>query len=175
MNADGKADIIGSWSDLGLWWLDTAGGDWSKLSNLVPSLLTAADLDGDGKADVVGLFPTLNSIWIYFSNQTWKQVSKQVNLIDLRAADLDGDGIAELVGSWDIGVWQFAPQTNQWTRHHASQASQIALGDIDAASIKDIVGYWSTSTPLFVKYLELNTWKKLSNYQPLTMDSGRVK
>jgi PKD repeat protein len=175
MNNDGRKDLVGSWSDKGLWWRNNANGVWTKLSSLIPSLVAAGDFDGDNKADVVGLFPSLNSIWIYYSNNTWKQISKQINLNDLRAGNMDNDTKAELVGSWDIGVWMFDPETNLWVKHHANQAKQIAVGDINAGGMQDIVGYWNTDTPLHVKYLENNTWQKLSNYNPDTLDAGKLK
>jgi PKD repeat protein len=175
MDNDGKDDLVGSWSDKGLWWRNSANGVWTKLSNLVPSLVAAGDFDSDSKADVAGLFPSMNSIWIYYSNNTWKQISKQINLIDLRAGNMDSDTAAELVGSWDIGVWTFDPATNAWVQHHKQQAKQIAVGDINAGGKQDIAGYWDASLPLYVKYLETNTWLKLSNYNPDTLDAGAVK
>jgi hypothetical protein len=175
MNNDGKEDLVGSWSDRGLWWRNSANGVWTKLSAMIPTLVAAADFNGDSKADVVGLFPSLNSIWIYYSNTTWKQISRQVNLADLRAGNMDADANAELVGSWDIGVWMFDPQTNVWVKHHNQQAQQIAVGDINAGCMQDIVGYWDAATPLYVKLMENNSWQKLSNYHPDTMDAGKVK
>jgi hypothetical protein len=175
MNHDGREDLVGSWSDKGLWWRNNATGVWTKLSNMIPTYVAAADFDGDSKADVVGLFPSLNSIWIYYSTNTWKQISKQVKLVDLRAGNMDTDASAELVGSWDIGVWMFAPQTNVWIKHHSQQAKQIAVGDINGLCMQDVVGYWDADTPLYVKYMENNSWQKLSNYNPDTMDAGKVK
>jgi PKD repeat protein len=175
MNDDGKEDLVGGWTDKGLWWRNSANGVWTKISNMVPDLVAAADFNGDNKADIVGKFPSLNSIWIYYSNNTWKQISKQVNLVDLRAGNMDNDAEAELVGSWDIGVWMFDPATNNWVKHHNDQAKQITVGDINAQCMQDIVGYWSTATPLYVKFMENNTWQKLSNYNPDTMDAGKVK
>jgi PKD repeat protein len=175
MNNDGRQDLVGSWSDKGLWWRNNATGVWTKLSTMIPTLVAAGDFDGDNKADVVGLFPSLNSIWIYYSNNTWKQISKQVNLVDLRVGNMDSDVKAELVGSWDIGVWVFDPETNNWVKHHASQAKQIAVGDINAGCMQDIVGYWDAATPLYVKYMETAVWEKLSNYNPDTIDAGKTK
>jgi gingipain R len=175
MNNDGKEDLVGSWSDKGLWWRNNTTGVWTKLSNMIPTYVATGDFNGDNKADVVGLFPSLNSIWIYYSNNTWKQISKQINIKDLRAGNMDSDAKAELVGSWDIGVWMFDPETNNWVKHHAAQAKQIAVGDINAQCMKDIVGYWDAATPLYVKLMESNTWVKLSNYNPDTMDAGKVK
>jgi PKD repeat protein len=175
MNNDGKEDLVGSWSDKGLWWRNNATGVWTKLSNLIPTLVAAGDFNGDNKADVVGLFPSLSSIWIYYSNNTWKQISKQINLTDLRAGNMDSDAAAELVGSWDIGVWAFDPATNNWVKHHANQAKQIAVGDMNGQCLQDIVGYWNSATPLYVKYLETNNWEKLSNYNPDTLDAGKIK
>jgi hypothetical protein len=175
MNNDGQEDLVGSWSDKGLWWRNNATGVWTKLSNMIPTFVAAGDFDGDAKADVVGLFPSLNSIWIYYSNNTWKQISKQINLVDLRVGNMDSDSKAELVGSWDIGVWMFDPETNLWVKHHANQAKQIAVGDINAGCMQDIVGYWDAANPLYVKFMETNTWLKLSNYNPDTMDAGKIK
>jgi PKD repeat protein len=175
MNNDGRKDLVGGWSDKGLWWRNNANGVWTKLSTMVPALVAAADFDGDNKADVVGLFPSLSSIWIYYSNNTWKQISKQTNLIDLRAGNMDNDVKAELVGSWDIGVWMFDPETNAWVQHHKQQAKQICVGDINAGGMQDIVGYWNATTPLFVKFLETNTWQELSKYNPDTIDAGKIK
>jgi agmatine/peptidylarginine deiminase len=175
MNNDNIEDLVGSWSDKGLWWRNNANGVWTKLSNMVPTLVASGDFDGDKKADVVGLFPSLSSIWIYYSNNTWKQISKQINLVDLRVGNMDSDAKAELVGSWDIGVWTFDPETNNWVQHNKNKAKQIAVGDINAGCMQDIVGYWDAATPLFVKFLETNIWKELSKYNPDTIDAGRVK
>jgi PKD repeat protein len=175
MNNDGREDLIGSWTDKGLWWRNSATGVWTKLSNMIPALVAAADFNGDNKADVVGLFPSLSSIWIYYSNNTWQQISKQINLKDLRTGNMDIDAKAELVGSWDIGVWMFDPETNHWVQHHKKQAKQICVGDINAGCMQDIVGYWDAATPLFVKYLENGIWQELSKYNPDTIDAGKLK
>jgi hypothetical protein len=127
------------------------------------------------KTDIVCLFPSLNSIWIYLSDHTWKKISEQINVSDLRVGDINGDCYGEILGSWDSGVWSFDFMANQWTRHHGDQAFQICLGDLNNQMQQDIVGYWNLSQPLFVKYMETNTWEKLSNQQLITIDAGKVK
>jgi hypothetical protein len=73
MNGDGRDDIVGTWSGIGVWYKDSIGGSWVNLSSPA-SLLATGDLNGGNKDDLIGVWSS--GLWVKYSEtDTWEKFS----------------------------------------------------------------------------------------------------
>ena len=55
VNGDGRDDVVGSWGGSGVWYKDSIGGSWVKISSTA-NQVASGDIDGDGKNDLIGVW-----------------------------------------------------------------------------------------------------------------------
>lgn len=67
----------------------------------------------------------------------------------------------DLVGTWASGVFYRSSDSGLWTQM-GSQASLLAVGDLDGDCIDDLIGIWTGQGGVWVRYSKTGTWAKLS-------------
>jgi Zn-dependent metalloprotease len=172
INGDGLDDLVGSWT-YGLWWRNSAVGNWEKYSNQVPTQITCADFDKDGKADILGSFST--GMWIrYAGTGQWvKQAINQTDLIQIASGDINGDGNFDITGVWTYGCWYRDAVSGIWIKLHKDPASFITIGDVDGSGKDDFIGVWPNYDGTWFRYSDDGSWEKVSAKKPVNITAGR--
>jgi Leucine-rich repeat (LRR) protein len=173
INGDGKADFIGSWSDMGLWWRDSKNQIWTRLSRLIAEKLESADFDSDGKDDILAVFPT--DIWIRYSgNGSWvKQAINRTDLIALTVGDVNGDKNIDIIGSWAFGLWWQNGVSKTWTKLSAMTPDVITTGDIYGDGKDEIIGNFD-SIGVWVRKSQNGVWEQLSKNPTTCLATGCI-
>lgn len=75
VNNDGKADLILSWEYFGVWFRDTATGNWKQVHKQPARIIASGDINGDLMDDLLGVWETIPGVWIRYSETgTWEKL-----------------------------------------------------------------------------------------------------
>ena len=78
---------------------------------------------------------------------------------------------SRFLGAWPDGVWSWNQSTKQWTKIPSTEnALMIATGKVDADSVDDLIGVWSSA--LYVRQSTNGQWVKLSQDPPTWITVG---
>jgi hypothetical protein len=125
-----RDNLIGYWSNSGIWIRDSISKEWQLLSLQETNALAMGDLNGDGAKDFIGSFP----IGVWYRNSAtgvWTKLhSSQAQSV--AAGDIDGDGLDDLLGVWKTpaGVWVRYSKTGLWERLNFINPTCITSGKI---------------------------------------------
>jgi hypothetical protein len=164
-----RAEIIGTWSN-GIWYLDVAESEWTKMVNSTPERdIAAGDFTGDGKVDVASSWT--NGLW-YQDGATlaWTKVTGGAP-DRLTAGDVTGDGLSEIIGTWSSGIWYWDVAESEWTQMSpSSPAGDIAAGDFTGDGIADVASAWSNG--LWYQDGATLAWTKVPGNAPQNLTAG---
>ncbi len=172
VNADNKADLVGSWTTpAGIWVRNTADNQWSQLHNLSATQIAMGDFNKNGKADLLGVWDV--GIWLRLDDGTWSKILDKTDLKFIAAGDMTGDGYADVLGSWTFGTYYRNTADNSWVRLHIS-AEKVAAGDLDGDKTADLLGIWNGVAGTWVR-LANGTWQKLNDEQAVWFTAGKMR
>ena len=163
-------NIIGAWSN-GIWYLDVAASNWTRMSRSAPDGdIAAGDFTGDGKADVASIWSS--GLW-YQNGATlgWTKIGTAPNSVT--TGDVTGDSRFEIIGTWSSGIWYYNVVTSNWTRMSRSAPDgDIAAGDFTGDGRADVASTWSSG--LWYQNGATLIWTKVSDLAPNSVTAGNI-
>ena len=167
MTNDGWDDVIASWVGDGVYWRDSATGNWTKISS--PARQLAAGNIGGTRDDLLGVW--IDGLWVrYSADGSWKKIDSAIP-VWIAAGDMTGDKRADIIGSYTTGTWYRNSANGSWSKLSTS-ATQLTAGDIDNDGRDDLIGIWSDG--VWVRYGATGKWQKISSSKPVWITTGRT-
>jgi len=91
----------------------------------------------------------------------------------LSTGDTDGDGFDDLFGVWDSGLWTWQSLAQQWTKLSSDPPISIALGDMTANGMDDLIASWSEHG-VYYRDSSSGLWYEVANSAADLLASGDV-
>jgi hypothetical protein len=167
MTNDGKDDVVASWLNDGVYWQDSATGQWTKITS--PAKQLAAGNIGGTRDDLVGVWS--DGLWVrYSADASWKKIDAAIP-VWITTGDMTGDKRADIIGSYTSGTWYRNSANGAWLKI-STPAVQLTAGDIDNDGRDDLIGIWSDG--VWVRYGTSGKWQKISSTKPTWITTGRT-
>ena len=138
LNEDGLDDVIGSWSDDGVYYRDSSNGKWFKICSPARQL-SVGNIGGYNRDDLLGIWDS--GLWVRHSaDSIWQKINAPVPTW-VTAADMAGNSRSDIVGSYANGTWYQESATAMW-KYIAPPSEQLITSDIDGDGRDDLIGIW---------------------------------